>query len=737
MHWSMSSGRRSKGGGLLTLALAACCFLWPGVNGHALAAEGADVQAQLQEVQDLLARATAEFNGPQQSRSIVLFEQIAAKLENLRTMGVLAPHGREVLVQAYELEGRAYYNIGLQEKAAQAFRALIQVQPTYTLTRSKVSPKIVDFYNAIKKTLVGYVAVSSKPAGARVSLNGEFLSLTDFFPLEALAGEYRVEIARDGYQSEVRTLSIAPQATETLEVTLTRVLASCFFVTQPSGVEVWVDGVHGATTTGSPSPELQDQLRAKGLDPAQASGRVELPNLALGTHTIEFRKRCFETVRSAVEVPEARDYDIEPVRLEESLGALRLTSDPPGARVFLDGEVKGVTPLQLDGVCSGTHRLEVKHAAGKFMQDLSLGRNEEMAIDCPIRPSLAFLGVVSDSAAGEKVVAEIEERLTQNLSGISSLNILKPSRDHVDRVLEAEQIRRRALVPGAGTDPDVLRRVTERLAAALEVQGFLIAYLPEERLQRTATLHLLAAGNTVTDPTEVVLAETASFAAFARSIDKPIKLFHPWIGLITVDTKLASGTAVLRVVPGGPAAQAGVQAGEAVISADGAPIAASADLVELLATRRPKDRLALHLRQANGATRLVEVTVGETPQEVPSNDPLLLYNKVMMDLRQQVEGYPGTEAAAFARLNLALCSMHFGDFVAAHEHLVKARTELPRRPGLSQGSAIYYLAVVLERLGYRKEATDTYSSAAASPDATVGDNDGPLVAPLATPVPGI
>ena len=28
--------------------------------------------------------------------------------------------------------------------------------------------------------------------------------------------------------------------------------------------------------------------------------------------------------------------------------------------------------------------------------------------------------------------------------------------------------------------------------------------------------------------------------------------------------------------------------------------------------------------------------------------------------------------------------MHFGDFAAAHEHLLKARAELPQRPGISQ-----------------------------------------------------
>ena len=43
------------------------------------------------------------------------------------------------------------------------------------------------------------------------------------------------------------------------------------------------------------------------------------------------------------------------------------------------------------------------------------------------------------------------------------------------------------------------------------------------------------------------------------------------------------------------------------------------------------------------------------------------------NLRQQAEGYPGTEAAAFAQLNLALCAMHFGDYAAAHDFLMKAK----------------------------------------------------------------
>lgn len=689
------------------------------------------LQKELSAVQDLLARGTAEFEGSQQSRSIVVFDELVTRLESLRRQGTLPPRGREILAQAYELRGRAYYNIGLQEKAADSFRSLVQLSPQYSISREKVSPKVVDYFNSIKKALVGYLAVSTKPPGARVSLNAEFLSLTDFFPLEVLAGEYTVEITRDGYQTETRSLSIASRATETLQVELKRTLASAFFITEPAGVDIFVDGQQRATTAGSLSPDLMPVVRAKGLEPSRASARTEVANLSLGSHVVEFRRKCHETVRKTIEVLEPRDYDTEPLRMEESLASLRLRSDPPGARIFVDGEAMGVTPKEIDGVCSGRHRIEVKHTSGKFLQDVVLEKNESLTIDCPIRPSLAFLGVVAESAAAEGALGDAEEKIVQNLSKINSLNFLVAPRETVDRILDAERLTRKSLTPGAGTDPDLLRKVTEKMAAALEVQGFLIASLPEEKLRRTAVLHLLAAGNTVADRWNVTFTEGASYLRFNEMVNQHATVYRPWTGLVTVDTLLHEGVPVLRVVPGSPAAQAGLQPGEILVAVDGKPVKQTADFLAVVSEKKAKDRTSLLFKGASG-TRSVDLIIAQTPQEIPLNEPSLLYNKVMMDLRQQVEGYPGSEAAAYARLNLAICAMHFGDYAAAHEHLLKAKGELPQRPGISQGTALYYLGVALERLGYKKEALDAYRGAAAAKDATLFNNDGPAVTSLAS-----
>jgi hypothetical protein len=701
----------------------------------AAAAPPEAMQREIQAVQDLMARAVTEFEGSQQSRSIVVLDEIAQRLEALRGQGTLPPRGRDLLVQAYELRARVYFASGLTEKASESFRLLVQVRPDHALSKEKVSPKVIELFNSLKKSLVGYLAVASRPAGAKVTVAGPTgrteIGVTDFFPVEVLAGDYTVEVEKEGYQTETRTISIAPRGTEALNLELTRTLASAFFLTEPAGVEIWVDGVLRATTGGVLPPEMIETVRSKGLDPGKTSGRTEVGRLSLGSHVVEFRRKCYETDRLTLETTEARDYEYPPLRLEDSVASLRLTSDPPGARILLNGEVRGVTPSQVEGICSGPVRVEVKHAAGRFIQDIVLQRNDALSLDCPIRPSLSFLGVVSEGAGGESFVADAEDKIRANLSKVRSLNFLPAPRETVDRILESEKLTRKSLLADSGADVDVLRRVTEKLKASLEVQGFLVGLLPDERLHRTVHLHLLAAGNAVAEAWPVVFSEAASYTPLVSRLDQRLEISRPWTGLITVDTLLHQGVPILRVAPGSPAAASGLQSGLLIQSVDGKLVAGTVEILAVVAAKKPGERISVQVKGAAGESRLVDLVLGETPQEIPLHEPTILYNRAMMDLLLKAEGYPGTEQAAFAQLNLAIASAHFGDFAAAHDHLTKAKADLPVRAGLSQGTGLYYLGLALERLGYKAQAIEAYKAASAAKDATMFSNDGPAVAPIA------
>jgi tetratricopeptide (TPR) repeat protein len=699
--------------------------------------EQAALQAEVEAAQDALTRGIAEFDGPQQSRSIVVFDTVIARLEAVGSRS-LPVRGRDILAQAYEYRGRAYFGIGLSEKTAENFRQLIQLRPDYALSKERVSPKIVELFDSLKRTLVGYLAVSSDPAGAQVTLVSASglrsdLPLTDFFPIEVLAGEYSVEVARPGYRTETRAVSIAAEATETLAVPLARVLASAFFVVEPQGVEIWVDGELRATSAGNLAPEFHDAALAHGLDPNRAAARVEITNLSLGSHALELRRRCYATEKRTINTPQPEDYVFDPIRLEDSLGSLKLTSDPPGARILVNGEARGVTPAEIPGICSGKVRIEVKHAAGKYIKDLLLEKDEAVSLDCPIRPTLAFLGVEATGSAGVRYLADADEKIQANLARLASLNFIAAPREAVDRMLEQERLTRQGLLPGSGTDPDLVRKVTDRMATALEVQGFLLAVLTEERLRPTARLHLLAAGNTTADSADIAFGEGPAYAPLLERLDAVFASERPWSGLVTVDTLLHDGVPVLRVVPASPAAQAGVRSGDLISGADGQPVKRTTDLMAAVAAKKAGERLVLQLRGGapGSQPRDVELTLGTSAREVPLFDPQLVYNKVMMDLRSVVEGYPGSEAAAYAWLNLAICAMHFADYAGAHEYLQKAKAELPLQPGLSRGTALYYLGLTLDKLGYRPQAVEAYRAAAEAKDATLIDNDGPAVATLA------
>jgi tetratricopeptide (TPR) repeat protein len=704
---------------------------------------GSPEAAALQQAQSDLDRALAAFSGSHPSGSIPLFDALIERLNGLRIQGNPSPRLKEMLVQSYEHRGRAYYAIGLQEKATEDFRSVVQLNPQYALSKEKVSPRIVDYFNTVKKGMVGYLAVESTPPGARVTLNGDFLALTDFFPIEVLAGEYTVEVSRDGYQTETRPVMIAPKATVPLQVPLIRTAASLFVITEPAGVEIWIDGQLRATTGGALDPQMADGVREKGIDPARASARTEITNLAIGARSIELRRKCYEPIKYSMELTEAKDYFAEPVKLQESLASLQLTSAPAGAMIFLDGEPQGRTPREIDGICSGKHRLEVKHDAGKFVQEITLARNESLTIDCPIRPTLAFLGIVAEGPNAERALPEASEQLAANLSKIRTLNLVTAQREIVNRLLQADALTLKSLVVATGGDDEdslrkaTVRKVTDRLAKQLEVQGFLVAVLPEQKVTQTAVLYLLAAGNAVPDSFDITFGESLAYTRFLAVVDQQATLYKPWTGVIAVDTLLHDGVPVLRVVPGSPAAQAGVEPGAVLFAVDGQPVKQTRDLLNAVAAKKENDPLSLHLRGAAGE-RTVELRLAATPQEIPLNDPSLLYNKVMMDLRQWVDGYPGTPRAALANLNLGLCAMHFDDFAAAREYFLKAAARpdlggLANNPGISQGTALYYLGVSWERLGreYKPQAAQAYREAAGFKDATLFNNDGPGVGPIA------
>jgi serine protease Do len=81
----------------------------------------------------------------------------------------------------------------------------------------------------------------------------------------------------------------------------------------------------------------------------------------------------------------------------------------------------------------------------------------------------------------------------------------------------------------------------------------------------------------------------------------------------------SKGALVADVEAGGPAARAGLQAGDVIVSVDGTPVPASDDLPRMVARHAPGSRTKVEISR-NGKRQIIDVTLDELKDETPRPD---------------------------------------------------------------------------------------------------------------------
>jgi S1-C subfamily serine protease len=84
-----------------------------------------------------------------------------------------------------------------------------------------------------------------------------------------------------------------------------------------------------------------------------------------------------------------------------------------------------------------------------------------------------------------------------------------------------------------------------------------------------------------------------------------------WLG-VDLRTMDAGGALIADVVPNGPAAQAGIKAGEQLVSVAGSPATTTDDIALALAQQKPGATIPVQVRDGQG-THTVNVKLGQTP----------------------------------------------------------------------------------------------------------------------------
>ncbi|HWM09441.1 MAG TPA: trypsin-like peptidase domain-containing protein [Solirubrobacteraceae bacterium] len=92
---------------------------------------------------------------------------------------------------------------------------------------------------------------------------------------------------------------------------------------------------------------------------------------------------------------------------------------------------------------------------------------------------------------------------------------------------------------------------------------------------------------------------------------------HAYLGLSTAPAENGDGAQVAEATAGGPAAKAGIQAGDVVVEVDSATVSTPDDVAQAIDDNKPGDRVEVKV-QRGGSEQTIDVTLGQRPEQLPS-----------------------------------------------------------------------------------------------------------------------
>ena len=239
-----------------------------------------------------------------------------------------------------------------------------------------------------------FFVIHSNPSGATVSINGKEIGQTPQH-LEYPLGKYIVvaELGRLYHPARQEVLLNKRGAKATVTLDLKPAFGSAIITSSPSKAQVWLDGESAGETPLVISKKLSGTYQV----------RLQLPDYlpSEGELVIEDGKET--------------KYNRQ---LAANWGQLRVTSDPPGATVYLDDiAVKDkTTPCTLDRVKPGVHIVKFALAGhGERTEKTTVERGQTSSVSTTLQPMLGYLVVTSTYTDG--TVCEGDIKLDGKLVG--------------------------------------------------------------------------------------------------------------------------------------------------------------------------------------------------------------------------------------------------------------------------------------------------------------------------------
>ena len=681
------------------LATAMVVAAWLGAVGVAVQGQGPAQAPTLTEPQ--LQEARQAYDATDYERARLLLDTVVT-----RQLGLTSPDAQGmVLAAAYELRGRTLQNLRDIDGARADFRALLVLMPDYPFPL-EAGGRALALFEEARATTIGMVEIAVTPSDAEVQVDGRPLNRNLRVPLAE--GAHTISAARRAYRPGTVSIVVVPGSSTTVPLTLERTLSSLTFTSEPSEVDVVLDGTaRGKTAAAQP---------------------FTLDELSIGRHELELKRPCYVSERRTIDVQQPENLHLGTVRLAQAVGTISVRSDAAGAVVFLDDVSRGLAPQQLSE-CEGTHTVEVRTPRGRDVRRYDLKRGQQEEFTARVRPAFALVaatgGARADAvnAAQTMIVFAPDEKRLAAVAAAQRWPANWLTFDAVGRPIEGA-------TPSAAPDRRVL---STQVARELEAQG-VAALTSSAGDSMEMQLALLAAGSARPDVLRWRPDDQESVDAVVRRLNARPSLTGASLGLLAIDVLETPGAIVAAVDSGGNASARSLQPGDVIVSAGGTPVTNVALLRDAVGRLRAGEALVLEV-QAQGATRRVELPLDPVPRVLEPLDETVLWNVMAVALASRdLQSAPAIDRAA-VHLNLAAARMRLEDLPGALQELDAADSMASALPASVRdrvtATAQYIRALCAERSGSREMAIQAWTRASELPGTLLTDSGG-LVKEVAT-----
>jgi PKD repeat protein len=208
----------------------------------------------------------------------------------------------------------------------------------------------------------GTLAITTDPAGANVFMDNIFKGVTPLTLTDTPSGYHILRITLDGYDDYITSATVEPSKTVLVQTVLlpggsgngTSTVPATPATTalpQKNGSVAVTSVPNGASVT------LDDQY--EGTTP------VIIVDVLPGNHDISLMYPGYNPLNQSISVGSSQTTAVNANLVMSTnpaagTGSLAVITDPAGAHVSVDGDVKGVSPATIPGLSSGTHTLLLK-----------------------------------------------------------------------------------------------------------------------------------------------------------------------------------------------------------------------------------------------------------------------------------------------------------------------------------------------------------------------------------------